>query len=162
MRRWLWLSVMVILLDQVTKYVALTELSGRPPIEIFPFFNFVLVFNSGAAFGFLNDAGGWQNIFFITLATIVSLVFLIMIVRLKPSELQLAIAISLVLGGAVGNLIDRFVYGHVIDFLDFYYGVWHFPAFNVADSAISIGAVLLILDAIGLRIFSARKNTEDA
>ena len=160
MRRWLWLSFCLIILDQITKYFALAQLSGRPPVEILPFFNFVLVFNSGAAFGFLNDAGGWQNIFFITLASIVSVIFVIMITRLKPSELQLALAFSLVLGGAVGNLIDRFAYGYVVDFLDFYYGSWHFPAFNVADSAISVGAVLLILDALGLRLFSSKKIVE--
>ena len=160
MRRWLWLSFCVIILDQITKYFALAQLSGRPPVEILPFFNFVLVFNSGAAFGFLNDAGGWQNIFFITLASIVSVIFVMMITRLKPSELQLALAFSLVLGGAVGNLIDRFAYGYVVDFLDFYYGSWHFPAFNVADSAISVGAVLLILDALGLRLFSSKKIVE--
>ena len=160
MRRWLWLSFCLIILDQITKYFALAQLSGRPPVEILPFFNFVLVFNSGAAFGFLSDAGGWQNIFFITLASIVSVIFVIMITRLKPSELQLALAFSLVLGGAVGNLIDRFAYGYVVDFLDFYYGSWHFPAFNVADSAISVGAVLLILDALGLRLFSSKKIVE--
>lgn len=160
MLRWLWLSVIVVFLDQVTKYVALIQLSGRPSVEILPFFNFVLVFNSGAAFGFLNDAGGWQNIFFITLASFISLVFLVMIARLKSSELQLAVAFSLVLGGAVGNLIDRFANGYVIDFLDFYYGSWHFPAFNVADSAITIGALLLILDAFGLRLFSTREIAE--
>ena len=160
MRRWLWLSFCLIILDQITKYFALAQLRGRPPVEILPFFNFVLVFNSGAAFGFLNDAGGWQNIFFITLASIVSVIFVIMITRLKPSELQLALAFSLVLGGAVGNLIDRFAYGYVVDFLDFYYGSWHFPAFNVADSAISVGAVLLILDALGLRLFSSKKIFE--
>lgn len=158
MRRWLWLSVIVVILDQITKYVALTQLSERPPIEILPFFNFALVFNSGAAFGFLNDADGWQNSFFIALASIISVVFLVMIARLKPTELQLAIAFSLVLGGAVGNLMDRFVNGYVIDFLDFYYGSWHFPTFNVADSAISIGAVFLILDAIGLRLISVKKT----
>ena len=160
MLRWLWLSVIVVILDQITKYIALAQLSGRPPIEILPFFNFVLVFNSGAAFGFLNDADGWQNLFFIALASIVSIVFLVMIARLKPSELQLAVAFSLVLGGAVGNLIDRFVNGHVIDFLDFYYGGWHFPTFNAADSAITIGAVLLILDALGLRLISSKTSAE--
>jgi len=158
MVRWLWLSIIVVIVDQITKYFALAQLSGPRSIEVFPFFSFTLVFNTGAAFGVLNDAGGWQNMFFITLASIVSIVFLVMIVRLKPAELQLAVAFSLVLGGAAGNLIDRFMHGYVIDFLDFYYGTWHFPTFNIADSAISIGAVFLISDAFGFKLISPKMD----
>jgi signal peptidase II len=113
-----------------------------------PFLNLVLVHNTGAAFGFLGSAGGWQNALFIVVAVGASAFILWMLSRLQAAEKMLAVALMLVLGGALGNLADRLFHGHVIDFIDVYYNSWHWPAFNVADSAITIGAVLLVFDAL--------------
>lgn len=156
MLKFLWIAPGVIIIDQITKFAALKWLAFQPPVELLPFFNLVLVFNSGAAFGFLNDSGGWQNGFFVGVAIIVCVVIIGMLKRLDPNSVQAAIAMSLIVGGALGNVIDRLLYGYVIDFLDFYYQTWHWPAFNVADSAITVGAVLLILDTLGLRIVTRR------
>ncbi len=146
-----WISVLVVVLDQVTKKLAVAYLAGHPAVEVTPFFDLVLVYNTGAAFGFLSDASGWQNAFFILVALVVSVVILVMVRRLAAHETLIAVALLLILGGAAGNLVDRLLYGYVTDFIDLYYGSWHWPAFNIADSAISIGAVLLVLDALGLR-----------
>ncbi len=143
--------MLVLVLDQITKFFAVSALLGQAPIEITPFFNFALVYNTGAAFGFLNNAGGWQNLFFVTVAIVVSVFILIYLKRLSRADIQVAIALLLVLGGALGNVTDRLMLGHVVDFVDLHYAGWHWPAFNVADSAIFIGAALLILDAFGLR-----------
>ncbi|MBL1261490.1 MAG: signal peptidase II [Thiotrichaceae bacterium] len=148
MLKWLWLSLTVIVLDQVTKQMVTDSLYLYQSIPILPSLNLVLAHNTGAAFSFLSDAGGWQRWFFSVLAIGVSIVILIWIKRLKQDELPLAVALSLVLGGAIGNVWDRIAHGYVIDFIDVYYGEWHWPAFNVADSAICVGAVLLILDAL--------------
>ena len=110
--------------------------------------------NAGAAFSFLADAGGWQRWFFTGLGTVAALV-MVYLLRMHAGQTLFCLALSLLLGGAVGNVVDRVLYSHVIDFLDFYYGTWHFPAFNVADSAITIGACLLILDEL-LRVRRAR------
>lgn len=146
MARWLWLSLVVILIDQVTK---LQIVASFQPYERLPvidgFFNLILAFNTGAAFSFLSDAGGWQRWFLSGLALIVAVVLVVWLTRLKPHEGWTALALSLVIGGAVGNLIDRVRLGHVVDFLDFYVGDWHWPAFNVADSAISVGVVILLI-----------------
>ncbi len=155
MLRHLIVAAGVVVLDQLTKAVAAAYLI-RGGIEIAPFFRLTLVHNSGSAFGFLNDAGGWQNMFFVGIAVLACGVIVFMIRRLSARDLWLGVALSLVLGGAVGNLIDRLLYGYVIDFIDIYYRSWHWPAFNVADSAISIGAVILVLDAIGLGTKSAK------
>ena len=106
--------------------------------------------NTGAAFSFLSDAGGWQRWFFAVLAAIVSIVIALWMARLKKHEMMLGIALALILGGAIGNLIDRIAYGYVIDFLDVYYQSWHWPVFNVADSAITLGVILLILESFGV------------
>jgi signal peptidase II len=146
--RWLWLAALVVVLDQASK--AWVELSFEPyeSLSVLPFFNLTLVYNRGAAFSFLSDAGGWQRIFFVVL-TVVILVFLLRWLRsLGTGDALLAVALSLVIGGAIGNLIDRIVTGRVVDFLDVYYQQWHWPAFNVADSAISIGVVLLLYDTL--------------
>ncbi len=148
MLKWLWLSALVLVLDQVTKYLVTDSLQLYQSIPILPSLNLVLAHNTGAAFSFLSDAGGWQRWLFTVLAIVVSAVILVWIVRLKQHELRLAIALSLVLGGAIGNVWDRITLGYVVDFIDVYYGDWHWPAFNVADSAICIGAVLLIIDAL--------------
>jgi signal peptidase II len=144
-----WIAVLVTILDQASKLAAVRHLT-RQTIEVMPFFNLALAYNTGAAFGFLDDAGGWQNLFFVVVAIVVSIVILSMIWRLGANDTQVAVALMLVLGGAAGNVTDRLSLGYVIDFIDIYYGSWHFPTFNVADSAITIGAVLLVLDALGL------------
>lgn len=147
MLKWLWLSALVLLLDQSTKLIMNSWLSLHDTIAVFPYFNLTLAYNYGAAFSFLADAGGWQRWFFTALATVFSVVILVWIAKLKSSAKLEAISLSLILGGAIGNLIDRLMYGYVIDFLDVYYQNYHWPAFNIADSAICIGAVLLILDS---------------
>ena len=144
--KWLWLSAVVVILDQVTKWIADTRLAFRVPEEVFPGLNMTLVYNRGAAFSFLSEAGGWQRWFFITLSTIISGVLIYWLRSVDRDRIYLASGLALILGGAVGNLIDRSLYGHVIDFIDVYYQHWHWPAFNIADSAIVAGAGLLILD----------------
>ena len=149
MFRFLWISVAVCIADQATKYFALKYLM-RSEMAVTPFLNFALAFNTGAAFSFLSDAGGWQNIFFAIVAFVVSIVILFMIRRLGANDTQVAVALTLVLGGAAGNVIDRLRFGYVVDFIDVYYRSWHWPTFNIADSAITIGAILLVMDALGI------------
>lgn len=150
--RWLILSVVLIILDQVTKFWAVKELSDGSKIDILSIFDFSLVYNTGAAFGFLNDAGGWQKIFFATVATGVSVFLIWAIKNAKSSERQLVIAYACIIGGAIGNLIDRLRIEKVVDFIHFFYQNWHFPHFNIADIAIFIGACFLILDAFHCRL----------
>ncbi len=119
-------------------------------IAVMPYFNLTYVHNTGAAFSFLSEAGGWQRWFFAAMAFIISGVLSVWLYRLKKHETLLAIALALVLGGAIGNLIDRLAYGYVIDFLDVYYQSWHWPAFNVADMAISLGVFLMLLESFGV------------
>jgi signal peptidase II len=148
MLRWLWLSGLMIGLDQLTKWWAETTLNLYEPVPILPFFNLTLMYNTGAAFSFLAGAGGWQRWFFLVVSLIISIILVVWISRLREGEGRLALALALILGGAVGNLGDRELHGYVVDFLDFYDGQWHWPAFNVADSAITVGAILLILDSL--------------
>ncbi|MBW6477306.1 MAG: signal peptidase II [Chromatiales bacterium] len=147
MLKWLWLSVAIIILDQLTKLWANTSLDYGMPVAIMPMFNLTLVYNTGAAFSFLSEAGGWQRWFFTGVAIIISVVLVIWLSRLKPGQTLLALGLALLLGGALGNLWDRLLLGHVIDFIDVYYGQRHWPAFNIADMAISIGAALMIFDS---------------
>ena len=150
--KWLWLSVITIILDQLTKYIAEAELLLYKPVAVIPgFFNFTLMYNKGAAFSFLSDAGGWQRILFVFLSTAISIFLFFWLRQIVRDEEQrhnqlLQIAISLILGGAIGNLIDRAMTGEVVDFIQVYYSTYYFPAFNIADSAITLGAGLLILD----------------
>jgi signal peptidase II len=147
MWRWLLLSGVVVALDQASKYVAVAKLSGHPPVEVTSFFNLVLVYNRGAAFSFLAGAGGWQRELFTGIALIAS-AWIIYLLRRHPQQTLFCVALALVLGGAIGNVIDRVMIGAVVDFLDFHAYGWHWPAFNVADSAITCGAALLIWDGI--------------
>ena len=153
---WLWLGValVIFLLDQLTKIAIVGAFQLGESLPITSFFNLVRVHNAGAAFSFLADAGGWQRWFFTGLGTVAALV-MVYLLRMHAGQTLFCLALSLLLGGAVGNVVDRVLYSHVIDFLDFYYGTWHFPAFNVADSAITMGACLLILDEL-LRVRRAR------
>lgn len=148
MWRYLWIAVVVLVFDQLTKFMVADYLTKHGEIHLAPFLNFVLVHNTGAAFGFLGGAGGWQNIFFIIVAVVASIFILWLTWRLDSKDKLLAVALMLVLGGALGNLTDRLIHGYVIDFVDVYYQNRHWPAFNVADSAITIGAVLLLLDTL--------------
>ena len=148
MLRWIWLSVFVIVLDQATKHLAETLLQFHVPVPVVPMLNMTLSYNEGAAFSFLSGAGGWQRWMFIGLALIVSVVLIIWMKKLGRQDKWTAIALAFVLGGAVGNVIDRVVHQHVIDFIQLYYGKWYFPTFNVADMAISLGVVLLLVDGL--------------
>jgi len=145
MARWLWLSVLVVMLDQATKWLAATMLDPYHPLPLVPLLNLTLMYNEGAAFSFLAGAGGWQRWFFACFAIVMSVVLVIWLLRLGPREHLMAAALSLVVGGAVGNLVDRVLTGRVVDFIDLYVGDRHWPAFNVADSAITLGVVLLLL-----------------
>ena len=147
---WLLLSVVVVVLDQASKYWALDALEPYRSLPVIPHFDLTLVFNQGAAFSFLSDAGGWQRWFFVGLAAVVSVMLVVWILRLGRGQRWLGAALGLVLGGAVGNLIDRVRFGHVVDFIDLYYQSYHWPAFNLADSAIVAGAVMLLIDAFFL------------
>lgn len=146
--KWLWLSAVVLVIDQITKLAAEQFLTWGQPVPLLPFLNLTLLYNTGAAFSFLSQAGGWQRWFFIVLAAVISLVLLGWLRKLEAGQRVTAAGLALILGGALGNLIDRLVYGHVVDFIDFYYGSWHWPAFNVADSAITVGAATLIWEGL--------------
>ncbi len=158
MLKWTLLSLIIIVSDQITKAIATANLFMFDPIPIIPMLNFTLMHNEGAAFSFLSDAGGWQRWFFTIIASVVSVVIFIWIKRLSPHEKGMAISLSLILGGAIGNLIDRVRFGYVVDFIDVYYEKSHWPAFNIADSAICVGAVIMII--YSFREEKAKKNGE--
>jgi signal peptidase II len=144
---WLWLALAVVLLDQWTKYLVVDNLDEFQEIVLLPVLDLMRLHNEGAAFSFLGDASGWQRWLFTALGIAVSAGILVWLRRLPASGAHLlAAGLSLVLGGALGNVIDRVLWGHVIDFIRVHYEQWYFPAFNVADSAITVGAVFLILD----------------
>jgi len=148
MGKWLSLSVVVVVVDQFTKYLAEAGLAYAEPLAVLPSFNLTLLYNPGAAFSFLSDASGWQRWFFAIISLAASVFLVYWLRKLGPQQRLLALALSLVLGGAVGNLIDRLLLGHVVDFIQVYYRDFYWPAFNVADSAITVGAVLLVWDAL--------------
>ena len=150
MLKWLWLTGLAVALDQASKLAIDASMQLYQSIELIPFFNLTYVRNTGAAFSFLSEAGGWQRWFFAILASIISIVLAVWLAKLKKHEILMAASLSLILGGAIGNLIDRVLYGYVIDFLDVYYQSWHWPAFNVADSAISVGVILMLLESVGV------------
>jgi signal peptidase II len=153
---WLGVSALVILLDWITKQRVSEALELYRPQEVLSWLNITLAHNYGAAFSFLSDAGGWQRGFFIVLTSLVSVVLLVWLLRLPREEWRTGLGLALVLGGAIGNLVDRVQLGYVVDFIDVHFGGWHYPAFNVADSAITCGVILLLLDAVFLSR-SARK-----
>lgn len=144
---WLWLTIIFLVIDQITKYLVVSSMELYQSIEVFSFFNIFYVQNPGAAFSFLADQDGWQRWFFTAIATIASIVFIVWLAKTPKENKLLCIAFAFLLSGAIGNLIDRALFGYVIDFLDFYIGNNHWPAFNVADSAIFIGAALMICDS---------------
>ena len=155
MIRWLALAALVAALDQLSKFAITRRLITGDSIELAPFFNLVLVHNRGAAFSLLASAPGWQRELFIAIAVVAS-VWVVYLLRRYPRQTLFCFALSLILGGAIGNVIDRVLFGAVIDFLDFHLGGYHWPAFNVADSAITCGAALLIWD--GLRSGKSSRN----
>jgi len=145
---WLWLAALVLLLDQLTKLAVIDQLTPYVDvIALTSFFNLVHVHNTGAAFSLFADQPGWQRGFFITVAVVASGIILFLLKKTAGRRV-FSIALALILGGAIGNVIDRILYGHVIDFLDVYVGNWHWPAFNVADAAITVGAGMLIFDGM--------------
>jgi signal peptidase II len=151
---WLGVAALVILADQVTKTLILGNLQLGDSRTITPFFNIVRVHNSGAAFSFLAGASGWQRWFFVVLGVAAAL-FIVWMLRRHGGQRLFSLALALILGGALGNVIDRLMHGHVVDFIQVHYGGWTFPSFNVADSAITLGAACLILDEI-LRVRRSR------
>ena len=153
-KSWLWLAAMLIAVDQISKWIVLGALHPGDSRYVAPFFNWVLTFNSGAAFSFLSDAGGWQRWLFTALALGVS-GWIVTQLRRHTSEFRLSLALTLVLGGALGNVIDRLRFGAVVDFIQWHVAGYYWPAFNVADSAITIGAILLAWDQF------ATKPTDD-
>ena len=153
--RYLWLALLVFVLDQWSKYAVVDAMDLYQSIQVLPFFNLTYVHNYGAAFSFLHDADGWQRWFFSIIAFVVSGLILWWLKSTPREQHLLSVAFNFILGGALGNVYDRLMHGYVIDFLDFYLGGWHWPAFNLADSAIFVGAALLILDML------KNKQTED-
>jgi signal peptidase II len=152
MLKWLWLSALVLVLDQASKLAIDASMQLYESIPLLPYFNLTYAHNTGAAFSFLAQAGGWQRWLFAGLALVMSGVIGVWLARLQKHETLMATALSMILGGAIGNLIDRVAYGYVIDFLDVYYrDDWqHWPAFNIADSAICIGVGLMLLESFGV------------
>lgn len=146
LNRWLWLSALVIVLDQLSKAWITSHFVYGESLTVFSVFNLVLAHNAGAAFSFLHDAGGMQRWLFSIIAIVAS-VWIVVLLRKHRQQQLFCFALALILGGALGNLIDRIAYGYVVDFLDFHWNTYHFPAFNLADSAITCGAFLLIFDS---------------
>jgi signal peptidase II len=160
MARWFLLSLLVVSLDRLTKYLAEHWLELGEPLPVTPFLNLTLVSNRGAAFSFMSEAGGWQRWAFAGLAVVVSAVLAFWLLRLPRGSRWLPAALSLVIGGALGNLWDRLAYGYVVDFIDVYYERWHWPAFNVADSAISVGAIMLVIDVFFMQRSPTRAGVD--
>ena len=145
--RFWWLALLVLVADQLTKVWVIQSFSLGESIQLLPVFNFTYARNYGAAFSFLGDAGGWQRWLFTLIAVVVSVVLSVWLARLQRPQWKLSLALVLIVAGAIGNLIDRSLYGYVVDFLHVYYQDWHYPVFNIADCAITIGAALLIWDS---------------
>lgn len=141
---WLWLAVIVIIIDRLSKVWVLHNLTFFEPVAVLPFFNLTLAYNTGAAFSFLNKASGWQNWFLGGLAICISIIIILWLARTPRRETWMNIALSLIVAGALGNVWDRMLYGYVVDFLSFHWGDWHFAIFNIADAAICIGSFMLI------------------
>ncbi len=145
---WFLVSILVILLDQFTKFLVMSYLYVEQPLRLLPFFNLILRYNQGAAFSFLGGAGGWQILFLSIISIVVIIALLIWLLRLSYPSTWTACALSLIIGGAAGNLIDRIRFSFVIDFFDFHIGSWHYATFNLADSAIVVGVFMLLLHTL--------------
>ena len=145
--RWYVVAIVLLIADQLAKYTITQNFLYGEYINIFPGLDFTLVHNTGAAFSFLSDAGGWQRWLFLIISLVASIVLMVWLYRLKASQFFLSTSLALILGGALGNLYDRIFLGYVIDFIDFYYGMYHWPVFNIADASITLGAVFLIFES---------------
>jgi len=145
--RWLWITLLVIAIDHYTKVLIQQSMQPYESWYVMPSLNLTLQYNKGAAFSFLDSAAGWQLWIFGILAVGISLILMRWMQKISAKQRWLAIALALIIGGALGNLWDRISYGHVIDFIDIYAGHWHWPVFNIADSAICVGAFMLIIDS---------------
>jgi len=156
---WLLMSAVIVVLDLWTKSLATESLTLYRPVELTSWLNMTLAHNYGAAFSFLSDAGGWQRWLFTGLASVVTLVLIVWLLRLPAKEKLTGAALGLIIGGAVGNLVDRINHGYVVDFIDVYYREWHWPAFNLADSAITCGVVLLLIDGLFLSVSGKRAES---
>ncbi len=156
---WLWLAVVFIALDQISKWIVLATMRPGESRYVAPFFNWVLTFNPGAAFSFLSDAGGWQRWFFTLLALGVS-GWIVALLRRHSSDFRLSLALTLILSGALGNVVDRLRFGAVVDFIQWHVAGLYWPAFNVADSAITLGAALLVWDQLFTK--TSKQNVGDA
>lgn len=159
--QWLWITVIFFAIDQYTKHMAVAYFSGANQyavVEVMPYFNFILRYNTGAAFSFLAGAGGWQVYFFTTIASLVSLGILYWMFTIPSKSRWLGIALSLILAGALGNLYDRVMLGKVVDFIDWYYGDYHWPAFNIADAVILMGAAMMLIDGF----FASDEKDDDS
>lgn len=141
------MSAVIIGLDQITKWIAEDQLPLHRPVNVFPYFDWYLTYNTGAAFSFLADAGGWQRWFFTLASIVISAIIIGWMRKLEKHDILTALSLSMILGGAVGNLIDRIHLGHVIDFIQVWLGSYPWPAFNIADAAISVGAVILVISS---------------
>jgi signal peptidase II len=144
--RWLWLTLFILVVDQLTKYISNTQMNTGESIHMLPIFNIALAHNQGAAFSLLSNAGGWQQWLFSIIAIVISCIVIVWLYRLPPKHSWSAAALALVLGGAIGNLVDRLYYGYVIDFLEFHIKQYYWPTFNVADSAVCIGVIMLLIE----------------
>ena len=158
MLRLLWVSALVVVLDQASKYWIVQTFDEFEVLTVWPVFNLTLVYNTGAAFSFLADAGGWQRGFLISVSVIVTVVMLVWLSRLPAHERLSGWGLAFVIGGAIGNLIDRAVLGKVVDFLQWHWQEWYWPSFNLADSAITLGVILLLLDGF---FFAGRHRVHD-
>lgn len=159
MIRLLWLSALVIILDQASKLWVVARFAEFEVLTVWPVFNLTLVYNTGAAFSFLSDAGGWQRWFFVVLGSAVCLGMVIWLRLLRDDERVTAWGLVLVIGGALGNLIDRVRLGKVVDFLQWHWHDWYWPSFNVADSAITLGVALLLIDGLFARNRASDRNS---
>ncbi|MGB5568796.1 MAG: signal peptidase II [Sedimenticolaceae bacterium] len=148
MLRLLWISVVVVVLDQLSKFWMLASFDEYEVLTVWPVFNLTLGFNTGAAFSLLSDAGGWQRWFFVAIGVVVSAVMVVWLGKLQARERLTAYGLAFVIGGAIGNLIDRVWLGKVVDFLQWHWQDWYWPSFNLADSAITLGVVLLLIDGL--------------
>lgn len=148
MKKWPWLmfSLVVLLLDQLSKYIAATHLPAYQPIPLMPMLNLTLAYNTGVAFSFLSGSGEWHRWFFAGFSIAMSIILIIWLIRLPQKAKMQSLAVSLLLAGAIGNFLDRAFLGHVIDFIELYYKNYHWPVFNLADMAICMGAFILVLD----------------
>lgn len=158
---WLWLSLAVIGLDQVSKYLATLSLDYGVPVPLLPVFDLTLLHNTGAAFSFLASAGGWQRWFFALVAVAISIYLVHWLRKTGPGQRWQAVALALIMGGAIGNLIDRVLLGYVVDFISLHWRGYYYPAFNVADAAITLGAVMLLWEMLFMKSGDEHDDIED-